>query len=144
MHTLSLYDKSQTLALGKQLAQEFGQKPALILLSGPLGLGKTTLAQAFIHALANSPESVGSPSYSYLNSYDTSPPLLHFDLYRISSADELHDLGLLEGLYDQSKLRLVEWPERYPVLKNYASLHVSLRLSQEIRYADLTYFQPSA
>jgi hypothetical protein len=145
MHSLSLElrDEAETIALGQRLASTFREKQALILLSGPLGAGKTTLAQAFINTLAKKPESVLSPTFSYVKSYEANPPILHFDLYRISSPLELRDLGLLEDLYDESKLRLVEWPERFPSLKNSASLQISLTPSSAGRSANLVYFEHS-
>ena len=78
----------------------------VVLLSGPLGAGKTTLARAMIKALGWNGH-VRSPTYNLIHTYPTTPPVMHADLYRVESA-----LGLgLEEFLD-SHLCLIEWPDR--------------------------------
>ncbi len=78
----------------------------IVLLSGPLGAGKTTLARAMIGALGWDGH-VRSPTYNLIHTYDTKPPVMHADLYRLQSAA---GLGLEEFL--DSHLCLIEWPDR--------------------------------
>jgi tRNA threonylcarbamoyladenosine biosynthesis protein TsaE len=81
----------------------------VITISGPLGVGKTSLARSMIAALGHRGE-VPSPSYAIVQPYeDLDPPLWHVDLYRIETASELEELGL-DSRGDA--VLLVEWPER--------------------------------
>lgn len=77
-----------------------------VLLSGPLGAGKTTWTRGLLRA-AGWTEPVRSPTYNLMHPYLTNPPILHADLYRLSSAE---GIGLEE--YLDSHLCLIEWPDR--------------------------------
>lgn len=82
-------------------------------LSGDLGAGKTSFARAFIRALAGADGAtleVPSPTFTLVQDYATSPPVAHFDLYRIADADEVAELGLDDAL--EVGIALIEWPER--------------------------------
>ncbi|MHB8636391.1 MAG: tRNA (adenosine(37)-N6)-threonylcarbamoyltransferase complex ATPase subunit type 1 TsaE [Fimbriimonadaceae bacterium] len=79
---------------------------SVVLLSGPLGAGKTTLARAMLRGLGwDGP--VRSPTYNLIHTYPTVPPVMHADLYRLESAA---GLGLEEFL--DTHLSLIEWPDR--------------------------------
>lgn len=82
-----------------------------IALSGDLGAGKTSFARAFIRALAREPRlEVPSPTFTLVQTYETEPPVAHFDFYRITDPGEVDELGLAEAL--ETGVALVEWPER--------------------------------
>ena len=83
----------------------------VITLSGEVGAGKTTFAQAFIGALLKTPESVTSPTFTLVQAYDTKHAwrVLHADLYRLKHTGELAELGLEEAF--ESAVSLIEWPE---------------------------------
>jgi tRNA threonylcarbamoyladenosine biosynthesis protein TsaE len=100
--------------------------PACVVLSGDLGAGKTTLVRAIARAQGTL-EPVTSPTYSLVHEY-SSPrgPVLHLDLYRLKSAEELHQLGWEEILRSRG-LVLIEWPERAAGLLPEG--HVELRLA---------------
>ena len=85
--------------------------PLVIALSGDLGAGKTTLAQA-ICAGYGVTEPATSPTYALVHEY-ASPrsPVYHIDLYRLKDESELTNLGWDDILASHS-LVLVEWPER--------------------------------
>ena len=78
--------------------------PALIMLTGEVGAGKTTLVQHFIEG-----ETVASPTYSLLNEYHES---VHGDFYRISNVAEIMHLELALYLQDK-KYFFVEWGMPY-------------------------------
>lgn len=137
---VELADKNATKSLGRKLASRVFPKPSLILISGGLGAGKTTLAQGFIEFLLKEPVSITSPTYSYVNVYETTPPIYHFDLYRLTSPNEIKDLGLLEQLFDDQALRLVEWPEHMPGLSQKADIHIFLDPKPHGRTASIVYF----
>lgn len=106
--TIPLPDEDATRALGATLADSV--RPGdCILLVGDLGAGKTTLARGLIHALAGSDIDVPSPTFTIVQGYDTTPPVLHFDLYRLKDPEEVWELGWEE--LDQS-VSLIEWPDR--------------------------------
>lgn len=82
-----------------------------VLLRGPLGAGKTTLARALIAALADNAIEVQSPTFPLCLTYDTPRGTIwHYDLYRLSDNAPLDDLGWFEAR--QSGIAIVEWPER--------------------------------
>lgn len=106
---IALPDAAATEALGRALAPHLAAGEA-VLLSGPLGAGKSTLARALIRVLTTSDEEVPSPTFALVQHYDAEPPVAHFDLYRLDRPEEVREIGLLEALDDGAVL--VEWPER--------------------------------
>jgi hypothetical protein len=106
---LLLNDEAATIQLGEDLA--LALKPGdCLALSGDLGAGKSTLARAFLRAMADDEAlEVPSPTFTLVQSYDLRIPVSHFDLYRLADVSELDELGLDEALSDG--ICLVEWPE---------------------------------
>jgi tRNA threonylcarbamoyladenosine biosynthesis protein TsaE len=103
-----LEDEQATAQFGALVAVR-ARAGDVITLSGPLGVGKTALARAFLEALGHTGE-VPSPSFAIVQPYDdVDPPVWHVDLYRIEEPSELHELGLDS---DVAAVLLVEWPER--------------------------------
>jgi tRNA threonylcarbamoyladenosine biosynthesis protein TsaE len=103
-----LRTERDTFVVGTALARVVHPSD-VITLSGPLGVGKTTLARGLIAALGYAND-VPSPSFSIVQPYDElDPPIWHVDLYRIEDAAEIEELGL--DAADNAAL-LVEWPER--------------------------------
>lgn len=115
---LFLHDAEQTLALGAVLGRALAQScrasggPVPLLLSGPLGAGKTTLVRGLVAALPGAQEAeVSSPSFNIVNLYPTRPQVAHFDLYRVAgSAPE----EFLDALDAKNVLVLAEWIENLP------------------------------
>ena len=107
--TVKLKDEAATAALGAAIARGLKAGDA-VLLEGELGAGKTTLARGILRALGVS-EYVPSPSFTLVQAYET-PGLTvrHFDLYRVTKANELNELGIDDALADGAVL--IEWPER--------------------------------
>jgi tRNA threonylcarbamoyladenosine biosynthesis protein TsaE len=90
--------------------------PLLIGLRGELGSGKTTWARALLRGLGHSGR-VPSPTYTLLEHYVVGElEVVHLDLYRIRSEDEVANLGLRDWLAKERTWTLVEWPERAPKL----------------------------
>ena len=119
-----LTNDAATAAFGARLAAVL--KPGdLVLLDGDLGAGKTALARAVIRTLVGDPRlDVPSPSFALVQPYDgPSGPILHADLYRLSTEAEIDELGLFD-LGDA--IVLIEWPERAPSLAGRADVTVRL------------------
>jgi len=106
---LTLADPAATETLARHLAPRLGAGDVLAL-SGPIGAGKSHFARALIRARGVT-EDIPSPSFTLVQSYDTPGlEIWHCDLYRLSSADEVLELGL-ETAFD-SALCVIEWPDR--------------------------------
>jgi tRNA threonylcarbamoyladenosine biosynthesis protein TsaE len=114
----------ETIQLGRKLARQLAP-PALVVLLGDLGTGKTTLTKGIVAGLgASSEEEVSSPTFTLIHEYGqrgrTAPPVYHVDLYRIETARELETLGL-EDLLAEKAIVIVEWGEKLgPVLRELA------------------------
>ena len=104
-----LADEAATTRLGAALAQHVAAGEAL-LLSGDLGMGKSTLARGLIRALNRPDEDVPSPTFTLVQFYEGPTPVAHFDLYRLEGPEEIEEIGLYEALDDGAVL--IEWPER--------------------------------
>jgi tRNA threonylcarbamoyladenosine biosynthesis protein TsaE len=102
---------AETRRLGEHLGR-LVQPGDFVALYGDLGAGKTQFVQGVARGLAVPEEyRVTSPTYTLMNMYPGRLPLYHFDLYRLTSADELADLGFDEYFFG-SGVCLVEWSER--------------------------------
>lgn len=104
---------ARTRGLGRRLARLL-KAGDILLLQGPLGAGKTALAQG-IGAGLGVEGPVNSPTFVLLARHDppegaSGLPLYHADLYRLTSLEEVRDLGLTEQAADG--VLLIEWPER--------------------------------
>lgn len=109
MTTFDLPDADATTRLGEAIAPLLAPGEA-VLLYGPLGMGKSTLARGLIRALTRPNEDVPSPTFTLVQFYESDPPIAHFDLYRLSRPEEAFEIGLDEAL--DEGCALIEWPER--------------------------------
>ena len=98
----------ETEALGERLAKSI-EGGAVIAMYGDLGAGKT----AFVRGLARGmglDARVSSPTFTIVNEYLGDRELIHFDMYRLGSADELFDIGW-EDYISRGAVCAVEWSE---------------------------------
>jgi tRNA threonylcarbamoyladenosine biosynthesis protein TsaE len=102
--------EEETRALAARLAREL-EAGAVVLLSGDLGAGKTAFARGLAEGLEVDPDLVSSPTFTIVHEYAGGRlPLVHVDLYRLSSAD-LDEIGLDPDLALRG-VTAIEWPER--------------------------------
>jgi tRNA threonylcarbamoyladenosine biosynthesis protein TsaE len=130
--------EEETIALGEEIARDL-PRPAVVLLIGDLGAGKTTLAKGIVKGLgAAAPEDVNSPTYTLIHEYGEKDKVYHIDLYRLERASEVLALGL-DDLLASDAILLVEWGERFPTL--WPANHIEIRLAwtaDDVREITLT------
>jgi tRNA threonylcarbamoyladenosine biosynthesis protein TsaE len=127
---LDLPDLAATGRLGNRLG-ELLQPGDLILLTGPLGAGKTTLTQGVGQGAGVAKSCyITSPPYALLHEYPGRLPLYHLDLYRLGSEEEIEEMGFLDYLYGRGAT-LIEWPDRLGRLKPSAYLDLELAFAGE-------------
>jgi len=109
LERIVLKNTEETEALGKRIAE--GLMPGSILaLKGPLGAGKTTLAQMIARGLFVT-ERMSSPTFTIVQEYESGRlPLHHFDVYRVSDPDELFEIGFEEYLHSGG-VCIIEWAD---------------------------------
>ena len=109
---INLADETDMQAFAAKLAR-LVQAGDVILLHGTLGMGKSALARALIRTRARAPEhEVPSPTFTLVQIYefDTGPDIWHFDLYRLSDPEEVHELNIEDAFAEG--VSLIEWPDR--------------------------------
>lgn len=100
--------------------------PLRIALRGDLGAGKTTWARGMLRGLGHTGR-VPSPTFTLLEQYSVDGrPILHLDLYRLGSPDEIQNLGIRDWLDDDCAWILLEWPDRVPALRDGCDLVLTL------------------
>ena len=102
----------------------------VVSLIGPLGAGKTTLSKGIAKGLLIT-DVVVSPSYMIARTYQGRMAMHHIDAYRISSLDELVEIGLDDFLPPDTGISVVEWPDRIDGLIEISHIQVSIELLED-------------
>lgn len=117
-------DADTTARFATALAAKAGAGD-VILLQGDVGAGKTHFARAFIQSLLAVPEDIPSPTFTLVQTYDTSDAeIWHADLYRLTSVQEIEELGLVDAF--ETAICLIEWPDRLAGLAPLDALLIDL------------------
>jgi tRNA threonylcarbamoyladenosine biosynthesis protein TsaE len=134
----------ETIAWGRELAREL-KAPLLVLLTGDLGSGKTTLTKGIVAGLgAADEEDVTSPTFTLVHVYGddgghtgggadragaSSTPakniVYHGDLYRIESFHDFETLGL-EDAFSKPAVMILEWSEKFPLQAPWPQVRLKL------------------
>ena len=129
---------AETEAVGFQLGQ-CALGGDVVMCSGPLGAGKTTLVQGFARGLGIPPSVyVRSPTFTLVNEYQGPVPLYHLDFYRLADTEEVWNIGFEEYL-DAGGVVIVEWADKFPALFAVPSVRVRIEVAaSECRRVDCT------
>ena len=108
MQRLMTNSAAETEAAGAALAAHL-RPGSVVALYGGLGMGKTAFVRGLAAGLGIQAE-VSSPTFALVHDYGGSPPLIHFDMYRISGWEDLYTTGFFDYL-EQDGVLYIEWSE---------------------------------
>ena len=115
----------ETIQLGREIGSRL-TPPALILLSGDLGAGKTTLTKGLARGMgAAGEDEVTSPTFTLVHKYDGRSRVYHVDLYRIADSRDLETLGL-EDIFNEAAVVIVEWPDKLTMRTDWPVIRIQL------------------
>jgi tRNA threonylcarbamoyladenosine biosynthesis protein TsaE len=115
----------ETTAWGREFAKKLAA-PVLVLLTGDLGTGKTTLTKGLVAGLgAAKEEDVTSPTFTLVHVYGKEKKVYHADLYRIETFHDFETLGM-EDMFIQPGIAILEWSERFPLAAPWPQIRIRL------------------
>jgi tRNA threonylcarbamoyladenosine biosynthesis protein TsaE len=120
------HSAEETIAWGRELAKKL-QPPVLVLLSGELGSGKTTLTKGIVAGLnAATEDEVTSPTFTLIHEYGGGQKVFHGDLYRIENFHDFETLGL-EDVFAKPAIVILEWSENFPLKTPWPQIRLQLQ-----------------
>jgi tRNA threonylcarbamoyladenosine biosynthesis protein TsaE len=120
------HSSEETTNWGRELAKRL-TPPVLVLLTGDLGSGKTTLTKGIVAGLgAASEDEVTSPTFTLVHVYGKTAKVYHADLYRIESFHDFETLGL-EDVFAKPAVVILEWSERFPLPSPWPQVRIRLQ-----------------
>jgi tRNA threonylcarbamoyladenosine biosynthesis protein TsaE len=127
------HSSEETIAQGREIGATL-KPPVLVLLSGDLGAGKTTLTKGIAAGLGAAREDeVTSPTFTLVHRYEGSTRVYHVDLYRIEGLHDLETLGL-EDIFSERAVVIVEWPDRLKLRTGWPTMEIQVEhVAEEIR-----------
>src|SRR5712691_10183172 len=135
-------NERETFDLGLRIGSQLSGGE-ILLLSGPLGAGKTMMVKGIAHALGIDEEDVTSPSFTLVNPHHGRFLLYHIDLYRLDEgASAAHAVDLDEILTDEKAVVIIEWAERlghYPLPDGVLKVSIAGD-GEEARQISITHF----
>jgi tRNA threonylcarbamoyladenosine biosynthesis protein TsaE len=126
--TTSLQDLDQKL---NSLFQHI-QNGDIVLITGPVGAGKTTFVRHFVSS--RSAELANSPSYNLIQEYPMQDyKIIHVDLYRIKDESDLESIGFWDALNQKNYIAFIEWPEMITLqdLPAQRLLHLDIQINPD-------------
>ena len=128
----------ETIARGREIGAQL-KPPALVLLTGELGAGKTTLTKGIANGLgAAEVDEVTSPTFTLVHRYERATRVYHVDLYRIGGVRDLETLGL-EDVFSEHAVVIVEWPDRLTLRTDWPVVRIELEhVSEDTRRIRVT------
>ncbi|HLT00514.1 MAG TPA: tRNA (adenosine(37)-N6)-threonylcarbamoyltransferase complex ATPase subunit type 1 TsaE [Acholeplasma sp.] len=124
MKIIETNNKEQTIELGEKIVKNMPADCHVILLSGDLSAGKTTLTKGIGKGLGVK-SIVNSPTFTLLKVHQGNKTLYHFDLYRMDSVGT--DFDLEEYIEDEDSVSVIEWP--YQVKELLPEKYIEVKLT---------------
>jgi tRNA threonylcarbamoyladenosine biosynthesis protein TsaE len=125
VHEWVTHSAEETIRAGREIGGKL-KAPALLLLRGELGAGKTTLTKGLVTGLgAAREEEVTSPTFTLVHNYHNGVRVYHIDLYRVSGFRDFETLGV-EDLFAQPAIVIIEWPEKAALSTGWPILEIDL------------------
>lgn len=122
---MTTQSSEETIRWGREFAKRL-KPPVLVLLTGDLGTGKTTLTKGLVSGLgAASENDVTSPTFTLVHLYGKQTKVYHADLYRIESFHDFETLGM-EDLFASPAIVILEWSEKFPLQAPWPLVRVRL------------------
>lgn len=119
------HSAEETIIRGREIGSQL-RPPVLVLLSGELGAGKTTLTKGLVSGLgASSEEEVTSPTFTLVHTYRNRSLVYHVDLYRVEGVHDLETLGL-EDILSEPAVVIVEWAEKLTLRADWPVVRIHL------------------
>ena len=107
MTTVVTNSAQETEQLGERLAKQLNGAGTIALFGG-LGMGKTAFTRGLCRGLGTG-EVVSSPTFALVNEYTGRCPVYHFDMYRVTTWDDLYSTGFFD--YEGNGVLVIEWSE---------------------------------
>jgi tRNA threonylcarbamoyladenosine biosynthesis protein TsaE len=115
----------ETIARGREIGKRL-TPPVLILLSGELGAGKTTLTKGLVSGVGAAEEGeVTSPTFTLVHQYERGARVYHVDLYRIVSLEDFNTLGL-DDIFEQRAVVIIEWADKLHLRSDWPVMRIKL------------------
>ncbi len=115
----------ETTHWGREFAKRL-KPPVLVLLTGDLGTGKTTLTKGLVSGLgAAAEDDVTSPTFTLVHVYGKAAKVYHADLYRIENFHDFETLGM-EDMFASPAVVILEWSERFPLPSPWPQIRLRL------------------
>jgi len=119
------HSAEETVNWGREFSTRL-QPPVLVLLTGDLGTGKTTLTKGLVSGLgAANEDDVTSPTFTLVHVYGKPAKVYHADLYRIESFHDFETLGM-EDMFATPSVAILEWSERFPLQSPWPQIRIRL------------------
>lgn len=119
------FSPEETMEIGRQLAHRLCP-PVLVLLSGDLGSGKTTITKGIISGLGVArEEEVTSPTFTLVHVFRNHVKVYHVDLYRVEGLHDLESLAL-EDAFAEPAVVIIEWAERFTLRSDWPQVVIHL------------------
>ena len=132
------HSSEETIERGREIGAQL-KPPVLLLLTGDLGAGKTTLTKGIVSGLdAAEIDEVTSPTFTLVHKYERRTRVYHVDLYRIGNVRDLETLGL-EDVFSEQAVVIVEWPDRLTLRTDWPVVRIQLEhVSEDTRRIRIT------
>lgn len=133
------YSASDTEKIASEFAKTLSGNEVLAMF-GTLGMGKTAFVRGLAHGLGNTSE-ISSPTFAIVHDYGGNPRLYHFDMYRISTWDDLYSTGFFDYL-DMGGILAVEWSENIENVLPEGYIRIELEKGKNDNERKITIYSP--